>query len=250
MNAVVARLTLRQLLGRRRVLLLLLLGGLMVLVAFIYLLNTTGGGQVADARARIFTSRLLQNFGLAVLMPLVALLMGTATLGAEIEDGTVVYLLAKPVSRRTIVLTKLAIAIVGAVLLTSVPIFLAGLIAARGLADGLVPAFALAAVIGSAIYCAMFLAFSLVTSRALIFGLLYVLVWEALLAGLFAGTRTLSVRQQTLAFADALSDAPRSVLNAQLDLTTAVVVGGILLIGATILAVRRLQHFEISGETG
>lgn len=248
MNAVVARLTLRQLLGRRRLLLLLLLGGLMVLVAVVYLLNSLANGR--DMQNQRFTSRLLENFGLAVLMPLVALLLGTAALGAEIEDGTAVYLLAKPVPRRTIVFTKLAVAAVGSILLTSVPMLLAGAIAAQGLANGLVLALAVAAGVGSLIYCAMFLAFSLVTSRALIFGLLYVLVWEGLLAGLFAGTRTFSVRQQTLAFADALSDVPRTVLNAQLDLTTAVIVGGILFIGAILIAVRRLQHFEISGETG
>lgn len=248
MNAVVARLTLRQLLGRRRILLLLLLGALLVLVAFIYLLSNGSNGQGFEQQT--FTSQLLESFGLAVLMPLVALLLGTAALGAEIEDGTAVYLLAKPIPRWTIVLTKLVIAALSAMLLTSVPIFLAGLIAAQGLGGGLVVGFAVAAAIGSLIYCAMFLAFSLLTSRALIFGLLYVLVWEGLLAGLFAGTRTLSVRQQTLAFADALSDVPQTVLHAQLDLTTAIVIGAVLLVGSTIIAVRRLQRFEISGETG
>ena len=36
----------------------------------------------------------------------------------------------------------------------------------------------------------VFLALSLVTSRALAIGLIYVLVWEGVLAGLFEGTRT------------------------------------------------------------
>ncbi len=247
MNAVIARLTLRQLLGRRRLLLLLLLGGLMVLVALIYFLNRAASG--GEAGSERFAGRLLQNFGLAVLMPLVALLLGTAALGAEIEDGTAVYLLAKPISRASVVLTKLVVAAGGAVLLTGVPVLLAGLLAAHGPADGLVLGFVVAAAVGSVIYVAMFLAFSLLTSRALIFGLLYVLVWEGLLAGLFAGTRVLSVRQITLAVADALSDAPTTVLDAQLDLTTALVVGAILLAGATALAMRRLQRFEIAGET-
>jgi ABC-2 type transport system permease protein len=247
-NAVVARLTLRQLLGRRRVLLLVLLGALLVLVALVYFLTDAGHGD--PVRMQRFTSILLESFGLAVLMPLVALLIGTAALGAEIEDGTAVYLLAKPIPRWTIVITKLVVATVAAVLLTSVPVLVAGLVASQGLGDGLVPAFTIAAAIGSLIYCAIFLAFSLLTGRALIFGLIYVLVWEGLLAGLFAGTRVLSVRQQTLAFADALSDVPQTVLHAQLDLTTAIVIGAVLLIGATAIAIRRLQHFEVAGETG
>ena len=244
MNWTVARLTLRQLLGRRRVLLLLLLAALLLAVAVIYRLTGSEG-----QRAEIFTSRLLSDFGLATLMPLVALLLGTATLGAEIEDGTAIYLLAKPISRATILFTKLAIAAVGSVLLTALPIFLAGAITGAGLDNGIALAFAVAAAVGSLIYCAIFVALSLVTGRALIFGLLYVLVWEGLLAGLFAGTRTFSVRQQSLAIADALTEAPARVLSAQLDLTTAIVIGGVLLGGATAIAIRRLRRFEIAGET-
>jgi ABC-2 type transport system permease protein len=244
MNWTVARLTLRQLLGRRRVLLLLLLAALLLAVAVIYRLTGSEG-----QRAEIFTSRLLSDFGLATLIPLVALLLGTATLGAEIEDGTAIYLLAKPISRATILFTKLAIAAVGSVLLTALPIFLAGAITGAGLDNGIALAFAVAAAVGSLIYCAIFVALSLVTGRALIFGLLYVLVWEGLLAGLFAGTRTFSVRQQSLAIADALTEAPARVLTAQLDLTTAIVIGGVLLVGATALAIRRLRRFEIAGET-
>lgn len=244
MNWTVARLTLRQLLGRRRVLLLLLLAALLLAVAVIYRLTGSEG-----QRAEIFTSRLLSDFGLATLMPLVALLLGTATLGAEIEDGTAIYLLAKPISRATILFTKLAIAAVGSVLLTALPIFLAGAITGAGLDNGIALAFAVAAAVGSLIYCAIFVALSLVTGRALIFGLLYVLVWEGLLAGLFAVTRTFSVRQQSLAIADALTEAPARVLSAQLDLTTAIVIGGVLLVGATALAIRRLRRFEIAGET-
>ena len=244
MNWTVARLTLRQLLGRRRVLLLLLLAALLLAVAVIYRLTGSEG-----QRAEIFTSRLLSDFGLATLMPLVALLLGTATLGAEIEDGTAIYLLAKPIPRATILFTKLAIAAVGSVLLTAVPVFLAGAITGAGLDNGIALAFAVAAAVGSLIYCAIFVALSLVTGRALIFGLLYVLVWEGLLAGLFAGTRTFSVRQQSLAIADALTEAPARVLSAQLDLTTAIVIGGVLLVGATALGIWRLRRFEIAGET-
>jgi hypothetical protein len=68
-------------------------------------------------------------------------------------------------------------------------------------------------------------------------------------AGLFPGTRTFSVRQQTLAFADALSDVPRSILDAQLDLPTAVLIGGLLLIVAVAVGIWRLRRFEIAGET-
>ena len=43
-------------------------------------------------------------------MPLVALIFGTAALGSEIEDGTAVYLLIKPIPRWQIALAKILVA--------------------------------------------------------------------------------------------------------------------------------------------
>ena len=242
MNGVIARITLRQLLSRRRTLLLLLLGGVLVLVAGIFRL----AGE--EARALPFTAGLLGNLGVGTLMPLVALIFGTGAIGAEIEDGTAIFLLAKPISRRTIVLTKLAVAAVCSAALTCGPMLLAGLISAGGLGEGLVPGMVAAAAIGSLLYCAIFVVVSLVTSRAFVFGLAYVLIWEGLLAGLFAGTRTFSVRQLTLAFADSIGGIPKELLDAPVSLLTAVVIGTFLLVGATLIAIRRLSAYEISGE--
>lgn len=243
MNWVIARITLRQLLSRRRTILLFLLGGVLILVAGIFRL----AGE--EARALPFTSGLLANLGIGTLMPLVALLFGTGAIGGEIEDGTAVYLLAKPLSRSTIVLTKLAVAAACSVVLTCVPMLVAGLISAGGLGEGLVLGMVAGAAIGSVLYCSVFVALSLVSGRAFVFGLAYVLIWEGLLAGLFAGTRTFSIRQQSLAFADAIGGMPKTILDAPLDLTTAIVVGGAVLVGATLLAIRRLGTFEISGES-
>jgi ABC-2 type transport system permease protein len=242
MNWVIAGITLRQLLSRRRTILLLLLGGVLVLAAGIFRL----AGE--EARALPFTSGLVGTLGIGTLMPLVALIFGTGALGAEIEDGTAVFLLAKPLSRTTIVLTKLAVAAACSVALTCAPMLLAGLLAAGGLGEGLVIGMVGGAVIGSVLYCAVFVAVSLITSRALVFGLAYVLIWEGLLAGLFVGTRTFSIRQVTLAFADAFGSIPSDLLDAPLSLGTAVVVALAILVLATLIAVRRLSAFEISGE--
>ena len=243
MSGVIARITLRQLLSRRRTLLLLLLGGVLVLAAGIFRL----AGE--EARALPFTAGLLSNLGIGTLMPLVALIFGTGAIGAEIEDGTAIFLLAKPINRATVVLTKLAVAAACSAALTCGPMLLAGLIAAGGLGDGLVLGMVGGAAIGSLLYCAVFVAVSLVTGRALVFGLGYVLIWEGLLAGLFAGTRTFSIRQVTLAFADAIGGIPTAIFDAELSVTTAMVVGVALLVLASAIAIRRLKGFEISGET-
>ena len=56
-------------------------------------------GNPTDDEAVRFTGRLLANFGVAALLPLVSVIVGTAVLGSELDDGTLVHLLSKPVPR-------------------------------------------------------------------------------------------------------------------------------------------------------
>ena len=241
MNPVIVGITLRQLVSRRRIILLLLLGLVLVLVALALRL---GADDVYWDR---YTSQLLNNFGLATLMALVALLFGTGTIGSELDDGTAVYILAKPIGRWSILLSKLLVAIACSVVVTCVPIALAGLVGGGDTA--LIIGFVVGAAFGSVVYCALFVFLSLVTGRALVIGLGYVLIWEGVLAGLFAGSRTFSVRQYSLSVADAVADASRDVLDAPLPLATALIMGVAVTVVATVLAWRRLTRVEIAGET-
>jgi ABC-2 type transport system permease protein len=86
-----------------------------------------------------------------------------------------------------------------------------------------------------------------VTSRALIIGLAYVVVWEGVIAGLFAGTRVFSIRQHALAVADALGGD--GAVPAELDPLVAIVVAGMVVVAAFAIAVRRLERVELRGET-
>jgi ABC-2 type transport system permease protein len=237
-----ATLTLRALLNRRRTVLLGLVGGLIVVVAAVYRLSGP-----APAEALEFTGRLLANFGLAVLLPLVAVIVGTAALGSELDDGTIVYLLAKPLPRPLIVAVKLMVAWLLTALLVAVPVVLAGIVGSGGATD-LGMAYGAAAVVGALEYTAVFLALSLVTSRALVIGFAYVVVWEGVVAGLFAGTRIVSIRQHALALADAL--AGEGGLPAELAVEVAVLVAGVVTVTAIALAIRRLSSVELRGETG
>ncbi|CAN5379630.1 ABC transporter permease [soil metagenome] len=242
MISTLASLTFRALLNRRRTLLLGLLGGVIVVVAVVYRLSAS-----ADAEALDFTGRLLANFGVAFLLPLVAVIVGTAALGSELDDGTIVYLLAKPIPRSVIVFVKLAVAWLMTALLVTLPILLAGVIGSGG-DPGLGIGYGLAALLGALEYTAVFLALSLVTSRALVIGLAYVVVWEGVVAGLFAGTRIASTRQHVPAVADALNG--EGGVASELDLRTGLLVGGIVTIAAIVLAVWRLSTVELRGETG
>jgi ABC-2 type transport system permease protein len=242
MIGTLASVTLRGLLNRRRTLLLALLGVLLVVVAALSRL-----AELSEAEAVDFTAQLLADFGLAVLLPLVAVIVGTAAIGSELEDGTIIYLLAKPIPRITIVTVKLVIAWLLVVVLVSPAILVAGVIGTGGDAElGL--AYAIAAAVGALEYTAAFLALSLVTSRALVIGLAYVVVWEGVVAGLFAGTRIVSVRQHGLAVAEAV--AGDGAVPAELSAASALLVVAVVTILAFALAVRRLERVELRGETG
>jgi ABC-2 type transport system permease protein len=121
-------------------------------------------------------------------------------------------------------------------------------VVARGGDADLGVAYAVAAGFGALEYTAVFLALSLVTSRALVVGLAYVVIWEGAVAGLFEGTRILSVRQHALAIADAIGG--EGAIDAPLEVGPALVVGLFVTIVAVIIAIRRLERVELRGETG
>lgn len=242
MIATLASVSLRGLLNRRRTLLLGLFGALVVLVAVLFRL-----AGPPDDESLAFTGQLLGNFGLAVLLPVVAVIVGTAAIGSELDDGTIIYLLAKPIRRGLVALVKAVVAWTIVVLLVSPAILAAGLVARGGDAD-LGVAYAVAAGFGALEYTAVFLALSLVTSRALVAGLAYVVIWEGAVAGLFEGTRILSIRQHALAVADAIGG--EGAIEAPLELGPALVVGVIVTVGAVVIAIRRLERVELRGETG
>ncbi len=138
-------------------------------------------------------------------MPLVALVLGTAALGSEIEDGTAVYLLAKPIPRWQVALAKIVVAILLTAALVVPSVVLTGLLVGRGGSEaiGVTLAFAFGCFVGCSAYASAFVALSAFTSRALVLGLAYVLLWEGSLGGLLKGTRFLSIRQATLGLVDA-----------------------------------------------
>jgi ABC-2 type transport system permease protein len=244
MIGIIFTLTLRQLVGRGRTLLLGALALLPIGLAVVYRLGSSTTDP-QDWVARV----LLEGLIVTTLLPIVALVYGTTALGAEIEDGTAVYLLAKPIPRSRIILGKLLAAWTLTAATVLVSAITAGAIAFGGVgSDGILPGFAVGIVVGSLVYTALFVMLSVITSRALIAGLVYVFIWEGLINGLFAGTRLLSVRHYTLAVADVVVDVPPGIFDAKLSAVTAIVLVTAVTIGATWYGIRRLERFEI-GET-
>ena len=182
---------------------------------------------------------------IARILPLACLILGTAALGSEIEDGTIVYILAKPIPRRAIVIAKIAASslVSGAMIVTAT--IVAGAIGIQGApGEGIVLGFAVAAAVGAVAYSALFV-LSIATSRALLGGLAYVLIWEGLVSGLFDATAYLGIRHYLLGIADTIATADPNLLDAQLG-PEAIVLALLATIGAGYFATTRLETLELS----
>lgn len=240
MNATVMQLTARTLLGKRRIWLLLAIP--LVLLVLSVIVRLTAGQDDATALG------VAAGFGLGTLVPLIALLAGTGVVGPEIDDGSIVYLLSKPISRFTIVLSKLVVSIATALALGAVPVAISAYLLAQTPGE-VVPALTVAAAAAVAVYCTLFLLLAVVTRNAVIVGLLYAIVWETTIAAIVPGAQALSVRQWSLALAEKMlgaADAARLGVDAAVGLGTGVVALVVLAVASTVYAGMRLRTIHLA----
>jgi ABC-2 type transport system permease protein len=236
MNGTIAWITARGLFGRRRFLLLfplpVLLIGLVVL------------GRATDVTNAAIADVALVGLGFSVVLPIIALVVGAGVLGSEIEDGTAVHILTKPLPRHEIILAKLAVAAGVTAVATAVPMFIAAALTdSVRLAIGV----ALGTAVGAITYSALFLLLSLVSRRPVLIGLGYILIWEDLLVNLISGTRVLSVQQYAIAVSDRIADT--DLLTGNVSTPVALVMAAVLTVASTVFAIDRLRSFTLAGET-
>jgi ABC-2 type transport system permease protein len=233
----VTMLTVRQFTGGRTARLVLVLSLIPALFAAIYV------ARPWDVTPNEFATDLFRELIAPTLLPIVVLLPATAAFGNELEDGTLPYLLMKPVSRLRLVLGKYA-----AVLLVTVPALLAGLVVttaivaqgpeARDLGRVLL-AMAGASVAAAVLLSAVFLLVSLIVPRALLAGMIYIFAWESLLGRFLPGVEAISSREYALRVFDGiLNDDFSTASNAALTMLVVAVVG-------LLLAVWRLRNIQL-----
>ncbi|MDQ1037419.1 ABC-2 type transport system permease protein [Streptomyces sp. V3I8] len=232
----VARLTYRGLLGRRRALILGALPVLLIVISVAVRGFTGADDQVA--------ADVLGGFALATMVPIIGVIAGTGAIGPEIDDGSVVYLLAKPLKRPTIIFTKLIVAVAVTMAFSAVPTFLAGMIL-NGNGQQIAVAYTVAALVASIAYAALFLLLGTITRHAVVFGLVYALVWEALFGTLVSGARTLSVQQWALAVGHKVSG---DLVTSDVSLATGTVLLVVVTVAATWFAGQKLRTLTLAGE--
>ena len=239
MNLTVIRLTMRGLLGRRRAILLLILPVMLLGLAG---LTRWASGGTPDASAS-----LAGQFAMGTLLPLMCLLISTGVIGAEIDDGSIVYMLAKPIPRRTIVFSKMVVAVGAAFVFAVLPTIIAVEIAGD---DGgrLALAFGASTALAAIAYTALFVALSVATRNAVILGLLYALLWETVLGGYVPGIRAVSVRQWALSVGEKTLGGHAAAwgVSAEVGVVTGVVMLVVATVAATFVAIRKLQTLRLT----
>jgi len=158
--------------------------GLGVLLALLH-------GGTRDAVFRLWTS--LDNGMLGVGVPLVALALAGSGFAEEVADQTLVYHLARPVSRATVFLARFAAGIVPSIV-TAMALVLAVMLATRAsLAPAVYVKAALVAGIGAATVGAVYYALGALFRRGLIAGLVYTFVVEAIFQFMPGSVQNLSL---------------------------------------------------------
>ena len=181
-----------------------------------------------------------------MIVPLVALLATTGLLAPEIDDGSISYLLAKPISRHTIVAQQ-ARSSPAAACWCSAPCPMlvrrpgAGPSARRRSALG----FALGALAGGLAYCALFALLSVLTRHAVVIGLR--------LPADLGGPARRAARRRPLAQHHPLGrrdhrPGRRPQPGDDLGLTYAVVAVVVVIVAGTWLTGSRLRGFNLTGD--
>ncbi len=237
--AAILTLTVRQLAGSRRAWLVLGLCSLPPLAGALFHV-----GETTTAAAR-FADDITATLVASAILPLVILLVATAAFGNEVGDRTLVYLVLKPLARWRIVAPKL----LAALLVGGLPVAASGFMAVALIEEGDLggaSATGLGLLLGAAAYAAVFTWAGLATRHALVFGLVYVFIWEAVLARYLDGIRWLSIRRYTLALVAGLDDDRlRSRFDGTLGTGTALAGAAIVIVTFTALTIRKLIRIDV-----
>jgi len=240
MNGSILRLGLRSLFGRARVWLMVAMPVIMILLAGV--IRAASEGTMDDAHAESF----LRVFGVGIVVPVVALVATTTLINSEFDDGSIIYLLTKPISRLTIIGSKAAVVLGAGLVFAAAPMLLAGFVLIGGSSR-----VAVAALVGGAVstvaYVGIFTALATTMKRSIIGCLLFWLLWESTLSSLLSPVKWLSARAWGTAVIQHLASAPGDGKPA-VPLLYAVLGAVIAFIAGIALAGQRLASMTISEE--
>lgn len=229
------RLMLTQQLTRARVFMLVGAGLIGILVAFA-LRNSQ------QTRPDQVGALLVAFFGLEIFVPVTALLLASATLGDANDDGTLVYLWLRPVARWKMVAAAGLVSFA-----VTWPITVPTLVVAAALTGAgrdLTVATLIAATLMVFAYTGVFMALGVRVKRPLVWGLLYIFIWEGFVARAGPTAARLAVRAYGSSILNRFTDT--EVVLGEIDLSLAIVVPVLVGIAGFAYAVFRLRRQDVA----
>jgi ABC-2 type transport system permease protein len=227
----------RQLLSRGRLVTLALLAIVMVAVAAVVGANVDGTNiEQLEAGADLVTI-----LGLGVVVPIASLVFGGASLGDPRDDATLVYLWLRPMGRGGVVVGAFLASVTVALPFSLVAMGASALVLGQG--SDLVVATLLASGLAVLAYCAIFVLVGLLVRNSVVWGLLYVMLWEGIVAQAGSVPARLAIRGYS-----------RSILGDRLGIELAsndvsspfaIVMLLVITIAGLLLATWRLQSMNI-----
>ena len=133
----------------------------------------------------------ISYMGLSILVPVVALIFASASLGDTREDGTLVYLWLRPISRWSVTTGAWAASTTITLPLTVIPMTIAAVLLDTG--STIIFATILTTVLAVIAYCGIFLLLGLLVKNPVIWGLAYIFIWEAIVASFAKPAAALAV---------------------------------------------------------
>jgi ABC-2 type transport system permease protein len=191
--------SIRQLLPLKRS---LVLAVLQLVPATVYLLASSN--RTADAALDVFLDGGVSTYFVLVL-PIVSIVLASSALGVERRDQTLSFIVLRPMRRTTIVVTKLVATFAAAMALHAIgAVALGGAHVIRFGADlDLVFALLVGAAVATIAYASIFIPVGFLTDRAVIIGLVFLLIFENGVVSALSALETLSPwRLGAAAFAD------------------------------------------------
>jgi ABC-2 type transport system permease protein len=236
-------LTWRQMFAYRR----LWIGAGIALLPSLFVIAFTLLADAAAERTGFFVT-LQREIVIGTLLPLAALIFGIAAFGGEVEDGTLIYLLVKPVPRWRIVVSKyVATALATIAVMAPAVLIPWAMLRDERLTAAVAQSLLTGVAVGALLYTALFLALGLLAKRAFTLGLAYVVLFEGVLSRSGAeGVKALSVREFAVSVAQSVGDVGATLGTASVPMDTVRTVGTALFIGALGVATWKLSRYQLA----
>ena len=235
-------LAIRQSISIRRVAILLILAAIPLAIAIISeILGTDWDGEVTQG----FIQGLIFNTGL----PLIALIVAAPVFADEIEDRTLTNLMLSPISRWQISIPKMLAAAAIVAIPLAISTFVSVLLVFNEEIYSAAITGALGIVIGAIAFTSLFAFVGTLTTRAVVFGIVYVFGFEALISSAIPGLKYVSISGNTLSILQELNstliDAPTSGSNQLPPIEYAIIALLAIIIVSNIATVWRLKQMDV-----